>query len=109
MRIAAVAITYNENKYYLPLAAMQIVLPPELENLVQRQLASGKYQSALEVILAGIKLLEQQEDMYQGRLQELRQEAQIGWEAAERGELIDGATAMAQLRANLHERYAADL
>ena len=43
VRIAAVAIAYNENKYYLPLAAMQIVLPLELENLVQRQLASGKY------------------------------------------------------------------
>ena len=108
MRIAAVAIAYNEDKHYLSLAAMQIVLSPELENLVQRQLASGKYQNALEVILAGIKLLEQQEDIYQGRLQELRQEAQIGWEAAERGELIDGATAMAQIRANLHERHAAD-
>lgn len=87
---------------------MQIVLPPELEDLVQRQLASGKYQSALEVILAGVKLLDGQEDIYQGRLQELQQEARIGWEAAQRGELIDGATAMAQIRTSLHERYAAD-
>ena len=45
---------------------MQIVLPPELEELVQRQLTSGKYQTAIEVILAGVKLLEQQEDIYQG-------------------------------------------
>lgn len=86
---------------------MQIVLPPELENLVQRQLASGKYQNAIEVILAGVKLLDGQEDIYQGRLQELQQEAQLGWEAAQRGELIDGATAMAQIRAKVYERNAA--
>jgi putative addiction module CopG family antidote len=54
---------------------MQIVLPPEVEALVQRQLINGKYNSAIEVILAGVKLLEQQQDIYQGRLQELQQDA----------------------------------
>ena len=54
---------------------MQIVLPPEVEALVQRQLISGKYQSVIEVILAGVKLLEQQQDIYQERLQELQQDA----------------------------------
>jgi antitoxin ParD1/3/4 len=86
---------------------MQIGLPPELEELVQHQLASGKYQTAIDVLLAGAKLLEQQEDIDQGRLQELQQEAQIGWEAAQRSELVDGSTAMAQIRANLHSRHAA--
>lgn len=85
---------------------MQIVLPPDLEQLVQRQIASGKYQSALEVISAGVRLLQQQEDLYQRRLQELQQEAQIGWDAAQRGELVEGATAMAQIRANLRLRHA---
>ncbi|MBD2580455.1 type II toxin-antitoxin system ParD family antitoxin [Oscillatoria sp. FACHB-1406] len=85
---------------------MQIVLPPELEELVQRQLVSGKYQTAIDVLIAGAKLLEQQEDIYQGRLQELQQEALIGWEAAQRGELVDGSTAMTQIRANLHSRHA---
>lgn len=86
---------------------MQITLPPELENLVQRQLASGKYQNAIEVIVAGVQLLEQQNDLYQGRLQELQQEALIGWEAAQRGELVDGITAMTQIRVNLHTRNSA--
>ncbi len=84
---------------------MQIFLPPEVEALVQRQLTSGKYQKALEVILAGIKLLEQQEDIYQGRLQELQQEARIGLEASRRGAVVDGSTAIAQIRANLRSRY----
>ena len=80
---------------------MQIVLPPEVEALVQRQLTSGKYNSAIDVILAAIKLLEQQQDIYQGRLQELQQDALIGQQASQRGEIVDGATAMAQIRANL--------
>jgi antitoxin ParD1/3/4 len=84
---------------------MKIVLPPDVEALVQRQLTSGKYKSAIEVILAGVQLLEQQEDIYQGRLQELQQEAQIGWEASQRGEVVDGTPAMAQIRANLRSRY----
>ena len=84
---------------------MQIVLPPEVEALVQRQLISGKYNSAIEVILAGVKLLEQQQDIYQGRLQELQQDALIGWEASQRGEVVDGATAMTQIRANMRSRY----
>jgi len=58
---------------------MQIALPPEVEAMVQRQVDRGNYTSALEVILAGVKLLELQEDIYQGRIQELQEEARIGW------------------------------
>ena len=85
---------------------IQIVLTPELEQLIQRQLAAGKYQSALEVITAGIHLLDQQDDLYQGRLPELQREAQIGWEAAHLGDLVEGSTAMAQIRENLRSRPA---
>jgi len=84
---------------------MQIVLPPELEQLIQRQIAAGKYQSALDVITAGIHLLDQQESMYQGRLPELQRDARIGWEAAQRGEIVEGPTAMAQIRENLRSRH----
>ncbi|MGC1394238.1 MAG: type II toxin-antitoxin system ParD family antitoxin [Coleofasciculaceae cyanobacterium] len=87
---------------------MQIVLPPEVEALLQRQLTSGKYQNAIEVILAGIQLLEQQEDIYQGRLSELQQEVRIGWEASRRGEVTDGSMAMEQIRARVRSRYNPD-
>jgi antitoxin ParD1/3/4 len=80
---------------------MQVSLPPEVEALLQRQLSSGKYQNAIEVIVAGIKLLEQQEGIYQGRLSELQQEARIGLEASQQGKVVDGLTAMNQIRANL--------
>ena len=39
---------------------MELVLPPELEQLVQRQLERGPYQTPLEVLLAGVQLLEHQ-------------------------------------------------
>jgi antitoxin ParD1/3/4 len=84
---------------------MQITLPPEIEVIVQRQLANGKYENELAVILAGIQLLEQQEDLYQGRLQELQQAATIGWQASQSGEHVDGSTAMAQIRASIRSRY----
>ncbi|MBW4643504.1 MAG: type II toxin-antitoxin system ParD family antitoxin [Goleter apudmare HA4340-LM2] len=81
---------------------MQIFLPPEVEALLQRQLNSGKYHNAVEVIVAGIKLLEQQEeDIYQGRLEELQIEARIGLQASQEGKVVDGSTAMAQIRGNL--------
>jgi antitoxin ParD1/3/4 len=85
---------------------MQIVLSPEVEALVQRQLTTGKYKSAIEVILAAIQLLEQQEDIYQGRLQELQRDALIGQQASQRGEVVDGAIAIAQIRAHLRSRYS---
>ncbi len=86
---------------------MQVSLPPEVEALLQRHLNSGKYQNAIEVIVAGIKLLEQQEDIYQGRLSELQQEARIGLEASQQGKVVDGLTGMNQIRDNLRQRYGA--
>ena len=85
---------------------MQIVLPPELQQLIQRQIAAGNYQSALDVITAGIQLLDQQDDIYQGRLPEPQQDAQIGWEAAQRGDLVEGPFAMAKIREKLRSRHA---
>jgi antitoxin ParD1/3/4 len=39
---------------------MQVTLPPELESLVQRQISSGTYENAIDVLLAGVQLLEQE-------------------------------------------------
>jgi antitoxin ParD1/3/4 len=78
---------------------MQIVLTPELEALVQQQLDTGRYDSAIDVITQAINLLQQQDNLSQEQLASLRHEAQLGWEAADRGELVDGPTAIAQIRA----------
>jgi antitoxin ParD1/3/4 len=85
---------------------MQVTLPPELELIVSRQLTSGKYQNAIEVIRTAIELLDKQEDIYQGKLGELQQAASIGWESSQRGEVVDGNIAMEQIRSNLKSRYS---
>jgi antitoxin ParD1/3/4 len=87
---------------------MQLSLPPEIEQLVQHQIDSGKYSSAVEVLVAGVKLLEQQ-DLYQGRLQELQQEALVGWAASQRGEVVEGAGAIEQIRARVQSRHSSEV
>ena len=59
----------------------------------------------MDLIVAAISLLQKQEDIYQGRLLELQQDALVGWEASQSGKVVDGPTAMAQIRAKLHNRY----
>jgi antitoxin ParD1/3/4 len=83
---------------------MPITLPPELEQFIQIQVASGKYASVDEVFLAGIKLLEERERLYQGRFEELRREVMVGVEEAEQGELLDAETVMSGLQEKLRQR-----
>ncbi|MDJ0633939.1 MAG: hypothetical protein QNJ34_12185 [Xenococcaceae cyanobacterium MO_188.B29] len=53
------------------------------------------------MIIAGIKLLEEREKIYQGRFEELKREIAIAVEASERGEVIDGEIVFRQLEQKL--------
>ncbi len=86
---------------------MNISLTPELEQLIQTQIESGKYSSAEAVILAGIKLLEERERIYKGRFEELKKEVTIGIEELERGESLDGREVIEQLRQKNQARHQA--
>ncbi|MBD2609179.1 type II toxin-antitoxin system ParD family antitoxin [Scytonema hofmannii FACHB-248] len=77
---------------------MSISLTPELEQFIQSQIASGKYASTEDVIIAGIKLLEERERIYKGRFEELKREIAIGVEQLERGERLDGREVIEKLR-----------
>lgn len=59
--------------------------------------------------MAGIKLLEELERIYQGRFEELQREIAIGIEAAERGEVVDGETVFLNLRQRLQQRQLSRL
>ncbi|HAG80699.1 MAG TPA: type II toxin-antitoxin system ParD family antitoxin [Cyanobacteria bacterium UBA12227] len=83
---------------------MTLLLTPELEMFIQNQIASGKYTSTNEVIIAALKLLEKRERIYQGRFEELQREIAIGLEEAERGELIDADIVFNHLREKLAKR-----
>ncbi|MFL6235698.1 MAG: type II toxin-antitoxin system ParD family antitoxin [Thermoanaerobaculia bacterium] len=69
---------------------LNVSLTPELEKFVESRVASGRYQSASEVVRDGLRLLEEREVSRQAALEEVRRKIAIGLEQAERGELFDG-------------------
>ena len=85
---------------------MNVSLTPEQEMFIHSQVESGKYTSANDVIRAGLLLLEERERIYKGRFDELQREVMIGLEQLERGEVVDGPTAMGEIRAKLQQRRA---
>ncbi len=77
---------------------MNISLTKELEELVQRKVESGRYTSASEVVRAGLRLLEQEDELRETRLAAVRAEVRASIDQAERGELVDGEEAMARVK-----------
>ncbi len=77
---------------------MNISLTPELERLVDDRVKSGRYASASEVIREGLRLLEEQEQLKQQRLVDVRRKIDRGIEQLGRGEGIPGPEARARLR-----------
>ncbi len=77
---------------------MNISLTPELERLVDERVKSGRYASASEVIREGLRLLEEQEELKQQRLAEVRRKIERGIDQLNRGLGIPGPEARARLR-----------
>jgi antitoxin ParD1/3/4 len=83
---------------------MNVSLTSELERFVQEKVHSGRYTSASEVVREALRLLEEHEKVRAAQLSEFREEIERRLTALERGEGIDGATALAQLRQRSHAR-----
>ncbi|MGC8714840.1 MAG: ribbon-helix-helix domain-containing protein [Leptodesmis sp.] len=85
---------------------MSLPLPPDLQQFADRQIASGKYTSLDEMMLAGLRILAEQEQIYQGRFEELRRELLLGVLEAEQGELLDAASEIEAMRQRLRQRHS---
>jgi len=83
---------------------MNVSLTPELERFVQEKVHSGRYTSASEVVREALRLLEEHEKVRAAQLAEFREETDRRLASLERGEGIDGATALAHLRQRSHAR-----
>lgn len=83
---------------------MNVNLGPTFDQFVADLLQSGLYQSQSEIVREGLRLLKQQEDLRQARLAELRREIASGMAEAERGEVVDGPSVFAEIRAMSAER-----
>jgi antitoxin ParD1/3/4 len=62
------------------------LLTLELEELINQKIASGLYDSPIEVIREGLRLLKEQDESERIRSEELRREVMKGYEQSERGE-----------------------
>ena len=83
---------------------MNVHLTPELEQLVQTKVQSGRYNSASEVVREALRLMEQKDELRTIQLQELRKRLDKGLAQAERGEGADGEVFMQGLLEDLDAR-----
>lgn len=84
---------------------MNVSLTTRLEKLVSQKVTSGLYHSASEVVRAGLRLLEEQDEIRQRRLKELRQEIALGLEESQKGE--SKPLDMGAIKAEVRRRAAA--
>ena len=68
---------------------MNISLTPELDSYVHQKVETGMYHSASEVIREGLRLLKEQDQVRQARLEQLRGDVNIGVEQIARGEYTE--------------------
>lgn len=68
------------------MATRNVVLTETQSDLVDRLVASGRYQNASEALRAGLRLLERDE----AELGELRSRLTVGLDQARRGDLAEG-------------------
>jgi|GEM_PF-1173497 len=78
---------------------MSLSLTPATEKRITDQLARGRYESADELILAGLQLLEAREQ----RLTQLRQQITVGAEQIAQGRVTDGEQVFDRLLNQLHQ------
>jgi antitoxin ParD1/3/4 len=83
---------------------MNVHLTPELEQLVQQKVESGRYNSASEVVREALRLMEQRDELRRVQLQQLRSRIDKGLAEAGRGEGADGEEFMGGLIGNLDTR-----
>lgn len=77
---------------------MNVSLTPDLEELVQKKVQSGRYTSASEVVREALRLLAERDELREVELQALRAKVEQGLDEARRGELVDGKEAFREVR-----------
>lgn len=81
---------------------MNVSLTPELEKFVEKEVQTGMYQSASEVIRAGLRLLKAEKQpkprFMVTSLDDLAQKLRVGVRQLDRGEGIPGEVAAKDLR-----------
>jgi len=87
---------------------MNVSLTPELEEFIEKEVKTGMYQSASEVIRAGLRLLKDDKApkprFIVSSAEELEEKLLVGIRQLDRGEGIPGDVAAKQLRERAQAR-----
>jgi antitoxin ParD1/3/4 len=83
--------------------AKNISLTVELNHYVDKLVSSGLYDSASEVVRAGLRLLRQQDELHDKRVAKVRAKIEKGWNQSERDQVVDGHKSREALRARSAE------
>lgn len=81
---------------------MNITINSKLQNLIEQQITSGKYNSINDVIEDALSLLEKR-NQYEQWIKEIGEKIDIAAQQLDRGEGIEGEIALNQLRQNLRQ------
>ena len=87
---------------------MNVSLTPELEDFIEKEVGTGMYQSASEVVRAGLRLLKDEKTpkprFVVSSMEELEHKLVVGIRQLDRGEGIPGEIAAKQLRERAEAR-----
>ena len=80
-----------------------INLTEHLDHFVERQVASGRYSNASEIVRESLRLLEEQEQERKAKLKALRQAAKQGFDEIDQGKgvVLKGKKAIKQFVADI--------
>ncbi len=84
--------------------SVNVSLSPELERFVKGRVATGRYQTASEVVREGLRLLEAQERQGEEALNALKATLDRGAAQADRGEFIDPGQVLGNIDARRRQR-----
>ena len=87
---------------------MNVSLTPELEQMVQGKVQTGRYNSASEVVREALRLMDERDRMKEMHKEELRKKIAAGLKSLEEGKGIDGEEFFAQMNAELDEEIRAE-
>lgn len=76
---------------------LTITVTPALEAFIHERVASGRFDTASDVVHEGLRLLETREHEREAAVAEIRREIEVGLEQAKAGQFRDGEAFFAEL------------
>ena len=80
---------------------MSLQLSPELEEIIEGRVKSGRYRSASEVVREALGLLEERDQMLAVRRDEIREQISEGLASLRAGQGVDGEAVFDRIDAEL--------